>query len=157
MINEFKKFSEVNPKYDLLIFGDGEEKNKLKNIIKKLELENKVHLMGFTEDIYFYMRNSCAFILSSLWEDPGFVIIEAAMCNTLVISSNCKNGPEEFLMNGEAGFLYEKNEKNALKKCIIASLENTATLDKMKILAKKNCLKYTFFRHHKMFTKILTQ
>ena len=38
---------------------------------------------------YFHMKNSKAFILS-LWEDPGFVIIEAALCNLIVISSDCK-------------------------------------------------------------------
>ena len=52
------------------------------------------------------MKNSKAFILSSLWEEVGFVIVEAAICNTFVISSNCRNGPKEFLMDGKAGFLF---------------------------------------------------
>ena len=39
------------------------------------------------------MRN----VLTSLWEDPGAVMIESAYCNKIVISSNCPNGPEEFL------------------------------------------------------------
>ena len=46
--------------------------------------------MGYTDNIYYYMKQSKAFILSSLWEDPGFVMIEAALCNSLVISSDCK-------------------------------------------------------------------
>ena len=41
------------------------------------------------------MKNAKGFILSSLWEDPGFVLIEA-MCNLFIISSDCKNGPVEF-------------------------------------------------------------
>ena len=47
--------------------------------------------MGYTDNIYYYMKQSKAFILSSLWEDTGIVIIEAAACNLFVISSNCKN------------------------------------------------------------------
>ena len=34
--------------------------------------------MGFSENIFSYMKKADAFILSSLWEDPGFVLIEAA-------------------------------------------------------------------------------
>ena len=62
------------------------------------------------------MKKAQAFILSSLWEDPGFVIIESALCNLLVISSDCKNGPREFLLDGKAGFLYKTNKKNDLRK-----------------------------------------
>ena len=60
------------------------------------------------------MKRADAFILTSLWEDPGFVIIEAA-CNLFVISSDCKNGPNEFLLNGKGGILFKKNSKNELK------------------------------------------
>ena len=72
--------------------------------------------MGFSEHVLYYMKQAEAFILSSLWEDPGFVIIEAAFCNLLVVSSDCNNGPNEFLLNGKGGILYEKNKKNKLKK-----------------------------------------
>ena len=57
------------------------------------------------------MLKSKAFILSSLWEDPGFVIIESAFCNSMIISSNCKNGPREFLLNGKGGCFFENNKK----------------------------------------------
>jgi glycosyltransferase involved in cell wall biosynthesis len=87
----------VNTNYDLLIFGEGEERNKLQLKINNLNLEKKVFLMGYSEPIYYYMKNAEALILSSLWEDPGFVLIEAAFCNLFIISSNCKNGPTEFL------------------------------------------------------------
>ena len=57
------------------------------------------------------MKNAQAFILSSLWEDPGFVLIEAAMNNLFLISSDCKNGPSEILDNGNRGYLFKNNEK----------------------------------------------
>ena len=34
-----------------------------------------------------------------LWEDPGFVLVEAALAGTSIISSKCPNGPEEILQN----------------------------------------------------------
>ena len=45
------------------------------------------------------MQNFEAFILTSLWEDPGFDLIEAAFCLANIIYSNCKNGPVEFIDN----------------------------------------------------------
>ena len=88
------------------------KEKKKKKIIKKinnLKLENSVNLLGFKNNVYKYLKNSQAFILSSLWEEMGFVIIEAASCNTIIISSDCPNGPKEFLNNGDAGYLYKNN------------------------------------------------
>ena len=95
------------------------------------------------------MKHSKAFILSSLWEDPGFVMIEAALCNCLVISSDCKNGPREFLLNGKAGILFKNNTDGKL----IKALEDFKTLKKIdiykkKVLAKKNSSKFTMFKHY---------
>ena len=89
-----------------MIFGEGEEKKKLKKQINNHNLSNRVFLKGYSTNIYSHMKNAEAFILTSLWEDPGFVIIEAGLCNLFIISSNCKNGPSEFLQNGKGGILF---------------------------------------------------
>ena len=83
---------------------------KLINSNLKNRINNKkILLKGFNKNIYSYMKKSKAFILSSLWEDPGFVMIEGAASNAFIISSNCKNGPKEFLSYGDAGLLYDSN------------------------------------------------
>ena len=134
-------------------------KVKKKFIVKKIinyGLSGRVFLKGYSEDIYFHMKNSKAFILSSLWEDPGFVIIEAALCNLFVISSDCKNGPEEFLHNGKAGILFKSNSKNALFDSLIKFLNSDEKFNEMKILAKKNSSQYTLFRHYGILKSILS-
>ena len=50
--------------------------------------------------------------MTSSWEDPGFVLIEAALCRTFVISSNCNNGPTEFLDNNKAEQIWTKTSLN---------------------------------------------
>ena len=102
------------------------------------------------------MKNAKAFILSSLWEDPGHVIIEAALSNLFVISSDCPNGPKEFLLNGEAGLLFQSNKKNELTKTLeefCNLLEEEIKIKKIK--AKKNSFKYTMFRHSLYLKKII--
>ncbi len=47
------------------------------------------------------------FVLSSKWEEVGFVIVEAAISNLFVISSDCPNGPSEFLNYGNNGILFK--------------------------------------------------
>ena len=110
LIKEFKKFCNIYPEEKLLILGEGELKTKLLGEIKKVNLSKNIQLIENKNNIYKYMLKSKAFILSSLWEDPGFVIIESALCNTMIISSNCKTDLER-LSNGKGGLLFENNER----------------------------------------------
>ena len=86
----------------------GRRKLILINYIKFKNLENKVFLVGFVENIYPFVKNSIAVISTSLWEDPGAVMIEASFCNKNVISSNCPNGPEEFLSTDMGKLSFQK-------------------------------------------------
>ena len=114
LVNEFCNFIKTNNDYILIILGEGEEKNKLENMIHQKKLSEKIFLVGYVNNVYSYMKNSDVFVLSSLWEEVGFVIVEAAMNNLFVISSDCPNGPKEFLENGKNGLLYENNCPNKL-------------------------------------------
>ena len=91
--------------------------------------------MGFSENIYSFMRDAEALILTSLWEDPGSVLMEAAISNLFIISSDCKNGPREFLNDGNAGTLFPSNEINALSDSLFKFINDKNNYKK--ILAKK--------------------
>ena len=156
LINAFYEFNKINNKYKLLIIGEGEENKKIISRINQLKLEHKIILLGFKKNVYKYLKNSKAFILSSLWEEMGFVIIEAASCNTLIISSNCPNGPSEFLNYGEAGYLFNNNSVNDLVQNLIKFDREEKNIKYNKILlAKKNVKKFTIFNHYKELKKIL--
>tara|TARA_B100001057_G_C22838717_1_gene946199 strand:- start:1001 stop:2152 length:1152 start_codon:yes stop_codon:yes gene_type:complete len=149
LIEEFTKFTKINSDYDLYIYGDGENRIKLQNQIDKKKINDRIFLKGYSDKINLYMKNAESFILSSLWEDPGFVLIEAAMNNLFIISSNCKNGPSEFLNYGDGGILFESNKRNALLNSLKKFLDfrnSESYYSKIKI-TKKNCKKYTLLRH----------
>ena len=134
----------------LYIVGDGEKKDELKKMISKYQLEKNIFLLGYKNNIYNYLMKSKALISSSLWEDPGAVMIEAAFCNIPIISSDCKNGPKEFLMNSQAGYLYESNNINSLKTQFIKFKNDNKKIVNSKILlAKINSKNYTLFNHFK--------
>ena len=67
--------------------------------------------MGYKENVFEYFKKCEAFILSSLWEDPGFVLVEAMFNNCFVISSDCPSGPKE-LIGKNNGLLFKNNSLN---------------------------------------------
>ena len=158
LIREFSKFIKSNPNENLLIIGEGELKKKMQEEIDKLHLSNNIKILEYTDNIYYFMKNSKGFILSSIWEEVGFVIVEAAFCNSLVISSNCKNGPDEFLQKGEAGLIFCSDVKNKLyEKLIEYKKLNKSQISKKKLLAKKNCSKFTMFSHFLKLNYIINE
>ena len=157
LINEFQKFCSKFPNEKLLIIGEGELKKEIKNKIIKLNLSKNVFIINQTENVYFYMLRAKAFILPSLWEEVGFVIVEAALSNSLIISSNCPNGPSEFLDYGKAGILFKNNEKNELYSKLKYFEENKNSFDNLKLKAKINSLQYSLFRHYKVLKKVFDE
>lgn len=155
IINSFYEISQHNKNFKVIILGSGEQFYFLDNLIKKYKLQNNIFLMGHKSNIYSYLKNAKCFISSSLWEDPGWVIVEAIYSNTFVISSNCPSGPKELLSDG-GGYLFKNNSKEDLKKKIFM-FENLTNKEiiKMKIRAKKKIFKYTLFRHFNSLKKLL--
>ena len=78
-----------------------------------MELNKEVILLGFQPNVYKYYKFAELFILTSLWEEIGFTIVEAAASNTNILSSNCKNGPREFLLDGLGGYLFQNNNSES--------------------------------------------
>lgn len=154
LINEIANFFKLNNTYDLYIVGDGEEKIKLEKQIKSLNMENRIFILGYSNEVYSYMKNASFLILASLWEEVGFVIVEAAVNNLFVFSSDCPNGPKEFLRDGKAGILFRTNVRDELKNKLINF--NIDDFPVSKILAKKNSVKYTKFRHYLKLQEVLS-
>jgi len=155
LIDSFLNLKQENDdKIPLLIAGDGEEKIRLEKKVKA-QKNNLVNLIGYKNNIYKFMKNSNAFILASNWEDPGFVLIEAAFCRTFIISSNCKNGPLEFIAK-DGGLLFENNNiedfKDKIKKFINLSEDEKK---KIKLEALKKSKNFTIFSHFTNLNKIL--
>jgi len=154
LIDEFSIFLKHNDQFILIILGDGEERNKLEKKIIKKKLQKNIYLTGYVENVFKYFKNGEAFILSSLWEEVGFVMVEAALTNLFIISSNCPNGPTEFLSDGKHGILFESNKKGELSNSLI-KYANLKSVKKHKFEIKKNTKQYTKYRHFQKLNDIL--
>ncbi len=152
-------FSNLEKDYKSLtlhILGDGDQKKNLKKLINSKNLNDKVFLHGHKDNINEYLQNSFCFVLSSLWEDPGFVIIEAAMSNTIILSSDCETGPKELLKDKINSFVFRNNNK----KSFINSFENLVKSNEVEKLnikrkMKKDIKKFTLINHYLALSKII--
>jgi len=150
-------FDKLNLKNTMLyIAGEGEEKNKLNDLIKKKKLDNKIKLLGYRADLFELINKCECFILTSRWEDPGFVLIEAASLRTIIISSDCENGPREIIENEKNGFLFKNNDLNDFVKSF-NRYKTTSPKDlyQKKINGLKNAKKFTILSHYNKLNQIL--
>lgn len=157
IIDSFNQFLEIKKNSKLIIIGEGEQKLFLEDLINKKNLSNNIRLLGFKKNIFKYLSNSNLFILSSLWEDPGWILIEAAISDTLILSSDCKNGPSEFIENDKGGILFKSNSSDDLVEKFneINNLDKKQILSK-KLFAKKKSSEFTIFKHYIHLKKILS-
>ena len=140
----------------VIIGTKGENYKKIKKMIGDFKLNNKITIIDYQDNIFNYIKNAKCLISTSLWEDPGFVMIEAAACNTTIISSDCPSGPKEFLNNGKNGYLFKNNDINdLLNKYLSFKNEDINKNIKKKFFAKLNCKNYTKLRHFKNLEKII--
>lgn len=111
-----KAFSIVNKKLssELMILGAGEEEETLRELTRKLDIEQQVHFIGFQKNPYVYFKQADLFALSSLREGFGHVLVEALATGTPVVSTNCKPGAEEVLANGKYGTICEVGNSQAM-------------------------------------------
>ena len=111
---------------ELWIAGEGEERLKLEALIKAMDLEPHVKLLGFQQNPYKYMAHCDLFVCSSLSEGYSTAVTEALILGLPVVTTNC-SGMHELLDKGPCGIIAENNEE-ALHEAIASILDNPGKL-----------------------------
>jgi glycosyltransferase involved in cell wall biosynthesis len=106
----------------LIILGEGEDRLKLEEQIRKLGLDQEVQLPGYVPNPYAYMAHAAVFVLSSVWEGFPNVLVEALACGCPVVATNCMSGPEEILEQGHFGALVPVGNDEQLSAAIVNSI-----------------------------------
>ena len=110
------------PKIDAKIFiiGGGEDKKRLEQLAKKLNLKNVV-FTGYKgkdsiEEFRQFYRRASVFVFPSVWDEPlGLVALEAMSSSTPVVASD-KGGISLAVKNGYNGFLIPSKSPEAISK-----------------------------------------
>jgi glycosyltransferase involved in cell wall biosynthesis len=97
LLTAFQDILRTHKSCEVLILGEGEEKQNLNAFIKRYNLTGKVHLLGRVQNPYKYLYRSSVFVSASEAESFGNVLIESMACGCPVVAADCSYGPREIL------------------------------------------------------------
>lgn len=89
------------------IYGEGEQRQYLDDLIHSYNLEEIISLKGFSNNLKAVYNDSKLLISTSLTEGFGMTILESLSYKVPVISYNCKCGPKEIILNNTNGILID--------------------------------------------------
>lgn len=118
LLKEFYLFCRYNDNINLKIVGEGdvEYRLKLEKFVFDNNLSNRVHFLGYRQDVYKLMEQSLAVFVPSYYEPFGFIVTEAMINGALIVGHNTTGIKEQFdnglLMTGEEiGFRFKEYEE----------------------------------------------
>jgi len=111
----------------LILVGEGSERRNLENMIRELQLYERVLITGFSAEPEKYIAKADLFVLPSISEGFGIAAAEAMQYGVPCLCSEI-GGIPEFILDGKTGWLFNpKNESELYKK-----LEMIITMDRGK-------------------------
>jgi len=143
----------------LIILGEGPLREELEAQVRRLRLGSCVELPGFQENPFSYMAAADVFVLSSLWEGFGNVVVEAMACGTAVITTDCPHGPGEIVEGGESGLLVSPADPKALADAMERILTDDVARGKLAEAGKERAQDFTAERvaaeHEVLFQRLM--
>jgi Glycosyltransferase len=128
LVKAFSLLAGEFPDWTVQIYGEGQDKEYLNNLIKELSLQESVSIHAPITNVQEVMLNSSLFVFPSRYEGFGLVLTEAMECGVPCVAFDCECGPSDIIENGEDG--------------LIAQLDNVENLtEKMKVLIKNDNLR----------------
>ncbi len=127
-----EKVLKKHPDWCFNIYGDGPERLHLEELISEHKLENKVFIKGYENNKDIIYGDKSFFIMTSLFEGFGMVLLEATQYKLPLISYDINYGPKEIIENGVNGYLVESGNIDLLSEKISEFIDNA---DKRRIMS----------------------
>ena len=106
-----KRLTDEGFSFSIYILGDGKMHEELKRMIFNYHLESIVHMIGYINNPYPYVKHSDLFVCSSRSEGYSTAVSEALILGTPVITTNCAGMDELLGKNNEYGIIVPNNEE----------------------------------------------
>ncbi len=119
-----------NLEFKILIAGTGDLEDKLKQYAKERKVSNNVIFLGFVENIKSFMMSIDVFLLTSLWEGFGYVMVEAMASKKVVMAFDVSN-VSEIITENKTGYLIEDFNIKEMCNKIEKINKNSTLLEKM--------------------------
>lgn len=145
LIQAMRFINEKSPNTNLIIIGDGPDRNELEALVHEFNLEACTHFIGkvSNQEIPEYMAQADVFALPSLSEGFPLVIAEAMASGLPIVTTNV-GGLPELIKNGENGFVVDSRSPRALAEKILLLLDDINLYKKISNTNKENAKNYSW-------------
>jgi glycosyltransferase involved in cell wall biosynthesis len=106
-----------------IIAGNGPEEEKIKSIILEQNLSDKVHLLGFRDDVVQVMQSLDVFLMTSITEGLGTIVLDAFAAGIPVVATRA-GGIPEMVVDGVTGLLADPGDVCGLNNATLRILNN---------------------------------
>ncbi|MDO4963601.1 MAG: glycosyltransferase [bacterium] len=132
------------PDWNLNIVGDGSEYNYLNNLIQSKKLSNNIKLLGYKtkEELDILYKNSSIYVMSSLNEAFGIVLIEAMSYGLPCISFSSASGACEIIKDNITGYLIDNRDIKEMANKIELLIQDNDKLNSLSKNSYKEVQKY---------------
>lgn len=161
LINIWKdvKKNEVAKDWKLKIVGDGEDKDKLVEQAKTLNLLTSIEFYPAQKDLSVYYMNSSIYVMTSRYEGLPMVLLEAISYGLPIISYDCLTGPQEIINDRVNGYLIPFGQKELFASKLLQLMERDDERKSMQKEAVSFSRRYsideTCRRWQDLFSKLL--
>jgi len=126
-----------------IIAGKGPEEERIKSIILEQNLGSKIHLLGFREDVKEVMQSLDVFLMTSVTEGLGTIVLEAFAAGIPVVATRA-GGIPEMVVDGVTGLLADPSDVDALKNATLRILNDPALRKQLTENAKERVKDFSF-------------
>jgi glycosyltransferase involved in cell wall biosynthesis len=130
LLKAMKQVTAAIPSATCWIAGDGTVASEIAAQVRQLGLEKTVNLLGFREDALSLINAADVFVLPSLAEPFGLVLLEAMALSKPVIATRA-GGPVEIVEHDRTGILIKPSEENEMSQAIQRLLGDAALRESM--------------------------
>ncbi len=142
------------PKAQLILVGDGPERNRVERLVKKLELTENVLTVGYRNDVPGLMNCADALVMASETESAPLTILEGMSSGLPIIATKVGGIPEQ-VQDGHNGFLVQYAHPDEIAEAALKLNANPELQMDMGINARKTVLeKYTVDKVLSQYVKV---
>ncbi|MFN0023038.1 MAG: glycosyltransferase family 4 protein [Parvularculaceae bacterium] len=126
LIEAFSIIEKDFPDWRLVIWGEGDLRQKLEALRDTLGLKERISFPGVTKRHGGWVETADLFTLSSDYEGWANVLVEALACGIPIVSVDCDFGPKDILKGGELGVLAPRDDVAAYASALARMMSNEA-------------------------------
>lgn len=143
LINAFASIAEKHPNQNLFIYGEGDLRAHLEQMIETLHLQDRIKLMGNISNVPEVLASAAVFVLSSDYEGVPNALLEALAVGVPSVSTDCPcGGPKMLIEQEKNGLLVPVGNEQALVEAIDKLLANTTYAETLGSVAKERAKRY---------------